>query len=59
MNEDSTTFYSANEVASLLRISTSSAYRIIRKLNLELHLKGFIVIRGKVSKKYFDEKFYN
>lgn len=59
MKNDNTTFYTANEIASILGISASSAYRIIRELNHELHLKGFIVIRGKISRKYFDEKFYN
>ncbi|MDH8678650.1 transcriptional regulator [Fusibacter bizertensis] len=59
MKNDKSTFYNANDIATILGISTSSAYRIIKELNHELHLKGFIVIRGKISKKYFEEKFYN
>lgn len=59
MKDNGSTFYTAYEIASILGISTSSAYRVIRDLNRELQVKGFIVIRGKISKKYFEEKFYN
>ena len=58
MKENHSPFYSASDIALILGISSSSAYRIIRTLNQELKTKGFIVIRGKISKKYFDEKFY-
>ncbi len=58
MKTNITPFYSATEVATILGISSSSAYRIIRALNRELQSKGYIVIKGKISKKYFDEKFY-
>ena len=51
-------FYTADDVAELLTISCPTAYRIIRKLNDELAEKGFIIISGRVPKKYFDEKFY-
>lgn len=57
-DQDTFPFYTATNVASILGISSSSAYRVIRSLNKELQSKGYIVIRGKVSKKYFDEKFY-
>ena len=48
-------FYTADYVAELLTISRPTAYRIIRKLNDELAGKGFIIISGRVPKKYFDE----
>ena len=51
-------FYTADDVAELLTISRPTAYRIIRKLNDEFAEKGFIIISGRVPKKYFDEKFY-
>ena len=51
-------FYTADDVAELLTISRPTAYRIIRKLNDELAEKGFIIISGRVPKKYYDEKFY-
>lgn len=34
------------------------AYKIIRKLNKELNEKGYITVAGKVSKKYFNERYY-
>ena len=51
-------YYSAEEISRMLGISKASAYNIIRKLNNELDAKGFIVINGKVSKRYFEEKWY-
>lgn len=54
----STIYYSANDIAKMLGISKSGAYSIIRKLNSELESRGYIVIQGKVSKAYFQEKWY-
>ena len=51
-------FYDAADVAKLLGISKSKAYTVIRALNNELAAKGFMVLAGRVSKKYFAEKFY-
>lgn len=51
-------FISAQEVADMLGISKSKAYRIVRELNEELEAKGFIIVAGRVSRKFFEEKFY-
>lgn len=51
-------FLSANDVADILGISTSTAYRIIRRLNDELKKSGKITIAGKISAKYFYENIY-
>ena len=51
-------FYSAMEVARLLGVSKGHAYKIVKNLNNELKSKGFIVIAGKVSKQYFNERCY-
>ena len=45
-------FISAKEVAN------SYAYRLIRQLNAELEQKGFVVVKGKISRKYFEERVY-
>ena len=45
-------------MAEVLGISKPYAYKIIKQMNEELDAKGFITIHGKVSKKYFEEKFY-
>lgn len=48
----------AKEVAEALDISESKAYVIIRQLNSELSSKGYLTVRGKVSRAYFNEKMY-
>ena len=54
-----TLFFTAQEVAEMLGVSRAQAYRIIKMLNDELKKKGnYIVISGKVSKKYFSERYY-
>lgn len=51
-------FYHAQDIAQIMDVSESSAYRIIKKLNAELEDQGKIVIPGKISKRYFEEKVY-
>ena len=51
-------FLSAQEVAEMLKISKPYAYKIINRLNRELEDRNFITIPSRVSKKYFEEKFY-
>ena len=47
-----------DEVIEELGVSRTFAYKLIQKLNKELEAKGFIVISGKVNRKYFEEQFY-
>ncbi|WP_195277415.1 helix-turn-helix domain-containing protein [Anaerotruncus rubiinfantis] len=51
-------FLSASDVADILNISRSTAYRIIRRLNADLQKSGKITISGKISAKYFYENVY-
>jgi sugar-specific transcriptional regulator TrmB len=51
-------YLTAEEVAEILGVSKAYAYKVIRNLNDELEIKGYVVISGKVSTKYFREKFY-
>ena len=51
-------YFSAEEVAELLGVSKAKAYSIIKDLNNELESQGFIVINGKISIAYFDERWY-
>ena len=55
---DTSVFYTADDISVLLTVSKPTAYRIIKRLNDELTNKGFIVVSGRVPKKYFNEKFY-
>lgn len=51
-------FIHAKEVATELGISEAHAYKMVRTMNAELRKKGFIVISGRVSRLYFNEKVY-
>lgn len=50
------TFIRANEVADILGVSKSYAYKVIRTLNEQLKKQGYLTITGRVSKQYFLEK---
>lgn len=51
-------FVSTEEVANELGVSKSFAYKIIRQMNDELKNKGFMIVAGKVSRVFYEEKFY-
>lgn len=55
MNEK---FLEVGDVMQILGISRSASYKLMRQINSELEKKGYIVIRGKVSRKYFEERIY-
>jgi transposase len=44
------------EVAEMLGVSESRAYKIMRQLNRELEAKGKITTAGRVSRKYLIER---
>ena len=46
------TFLTAPEVAQLLHISTSHAYKVIHRLNQELKAQGYLTIAGRISRDY-------
>ena len=50
------TFIRVDEVAAILGISKSYAYKIVRTLNQELKEKGFLTVAGRVSRNYFMER---
>ena len=58
MKNSNRMYLTAEEVAEILGVSKAYAYKVIRNLNDELEIKGYVVISGKVSTKYFIEKFY-
>ncbi len=51
-------FVRAEEVAGALGISKPYSYKLVREMNEELKQKGFLTIPGRVSRRYFEEKFY-
>lgn len=57
-SKEESRFLNAKQVSEIMQTSQSSAYRIIKKLNEELENQGKIVMSGKISKRYFEEKVY-
>lgn len=51
-------FITAQDIVEELDVSISYAYKLIRKLNAEREAKGFVTIKGRVSRQYFDERIY-
>lgn len=47
----------AEDVAAILCTSVPSAYKIIKKLNLEQQAKGYLFVPGRVNARYFEERF--
>jgi len=58
MNKQDKIYFDANNIAQMLGTSQGFAYKLIRSLNKELTDKGYITVSGKVSAKYFKEKYY-
>jgi len=57
-NQMGNAFIKVDEVAAVLGVSKSYAYKIVCEMNNELKRRGFITIAGRVSKQYFEEKLY-
>ena len=49
-------YLSVDEVACVMGISKSYAYKIVRKLNAELDKLGFLTVSGRVNRQYFMER---
>ena len=54
MAENNKIYITANEHAEMLGVSVGHAY----KLNQELEKEGFLVIAGKVPRRYFEKRWY-
>lgn len=57
-NSSEKKFLTATDVATILGVSKSTAYRIIKRLNDDLRKSGKITVSGKISAKYFYENIY-
>ena len=51
-------YYTAKEVADILSISKGHSYKLIQKMNQELSRQGYMIVAGKISIRYFKERFY-
>ena len=50
------TFITVAEVAEIMGISKSYAYKIVHRLNEDLKAMGYLTIAGRVNRGYFPEK---
>ena len=50
--------YNAKELGEALGVSESKAYEFIRQMNAELSQKGYLTVKGKVSRAYANERFF-
>ena len=51
-------FISVKEICKTLSVSELKAYSIVRDLNKELSDKGYMILPGRVSRRYFEKRFY-
>ena len=51
-------YISAKEIQNELGISRTKSYEIVKQLNSELESKGYLVVRGKVPRRYFNQRFF-
>lgn len=51
-------FAKVDEVQALLGVSRAEAYRIIKSMNEEMKKQGYIVVNGRVNRRYLMEKIY-
>ena len=51
-------YYSAEDIAKMLGVSTGKSYKILREMNKYLASKRFLTIAGKIPEEYFKEKWY-
>ena len=58
MRNENKIYVTAEELSKMLGISIGNAYRIIRGMNQELQNEGYLVIAGKVPRRYFEKRWY-
>ena len=51
------TLMSVEEVMQAAGLGKNTAYQIIKKLNAELDAMGKLTFRGRVNRKFFEERF--
>lgn len=52
-------YLTASELSDLMGISIGHAYKLIRDMNAELAKEGYIVVAGKVPKRYVEKRCYS
>lgn len=50
-------YMTAKDIAKSLGVQRSTAEKILQRLNKELKEKGYLTVAGRVSKRYFKERY--
>ena len=58
MDENRGRMLGSKQVAEILGISVSYAYKIIDQLNRELEKAGYMTLHGKVDSLYLNQRFF-
>ena len=58
MKNEEKLYITADELAEMLGISKAHAFKLIHTMNEELQTNGYLVIPGKVSRCYFETRWY-
>ncbi|MEC1900707.1 ICEBs1 excisionase [Bacillus atrophaeus] len=51
-------FLKAHDIQKILGVKQAKAYSIIRELNSEMEEAGYKVIKGRLNKAKFEERFF-
>lgn len=51
-------YYTADEIAKMVGVGRTTSYKMVNQMNAELLKQGFLVVKGKIPKEYFDAKYY-
>lgn len=51
-------YMTAKEVGEAFGYKEGYGYKIIRMLNKELEANGYLVVKGRINRKFFEEHFY-
>ena len=51
-------YVKASEVAEMIGVSRAKAYKMVAQMNKELKAQNYLVISGRVPRKYLMEKLY-
>lgn len=50
-------FYDVEDIMKILCVGVTYAYKVIKTLNKELEESGYMTVKGRVSAKYFNERY--
>ncbi|MEC0535258.1 MULTISPECIES: ICEBs1 excisionase [Bacillus subtilis group] len=51
-------FLTAKDIQNILGVKQAKSYEIIRQLNAEMEKEGYMVLRGKVNKQKFENRYF-